>query len=52
MVVREDEIDDQGGRDDGESPGVANLARTFEEVKDAGVEEDECGEQEAMGDDD
>ena len=51
-VVREIQVDGEDRGDDGQGPGVANPAWTFEEVKDAGVEEDERGEQEAVGDSD
>ena len=51
-VVGEDEIDGPSRGDDGEDPGVADLPGTVEEMKDSSVEEDECGQQEAMRDDD
>ena len=50
--MREIEIDGEDGADDSQGPGVADPAGAFEEVKDSGVEEDEGGEQEAVGDDD
>lgn len=50
VVVRKDEVGSEGGCEDGKSPGITDFPRALKKAKDAGIEEDECGEQESVRD--